>query len=73
MIYLALSEAIFQKIKELLEREDIEYKRIDDGESLFELSKKSRPDLIILELVQNMLFIMITKVSLMIISQTKKP
>jgi len=49
MIYLALSEAIFQKIKELLEREDIEYKRIDDGESLFELSKKSRPDLIILE------------------------
>ncbi len=49
MIFLALSEAIFQKIKEILEREGFSYKRIDDGESLFNLSKKSHPDVIILE------------------------
>ncbi len=49
MIFLALSEAIFQKIKEILEKEGFSYRRIDDGESLFELSKKSHPDLIILE------------------------
>ena len=49
MILLALSEGIFQKTKKLLEKENLKYKRIDDGEKLFEIAQEVKPELIILE------------------------
>jgi len=49
MIYLALSEHIFEKVKEILEKHNLKYEKIEDGEQLLELAKKDPPDLIILE------------------------
>jgi PleD family two-component response regulator len=49
MIYLALSEDIFNKIKILLESQKIKYKRIEDGETLLKQAQKEKPELIILE------------------------
>lgn len=49
MIYLALSESLADKIKNILEGYKIKYRIIEDGETLLKLSKKEKPDLIILE------------------------
>ncbi|WP_022854996.1 response regulator [Thermodesulfobacterium thermophilum] len=49
MIYLALSEDLFKKLKEALEKHKIRYKLIEDGETLLKLAKKEKPRLIILE------------------------
>ena len=49
MIFLAISENLFNKIKDLLEQEKLKYKFIEDGETLIKLSKKCKPRLIILE------------------------
>ncbi|WP_051920642.1 response regulator [Thermodesulfobacterium hydrogeniphilum] len=49
MIFLALSEKLFNKIKDILETHKIKYKLIEDGESLLKLAKKEKPELIILE------------------------
>lgn len=49
MIYLALSENIYNKIKEILDRHKIKYKFIEDGETLLKITKKDKPKLIILE------------------------
>ncbi len=49
MIFLALSERLFNKVKKILEDHDLKYKLIEDGETLFRLAKKEKPDLIILE------------------------
>ena len=49
MIYLALSETLYNKIKKSLENHKFKYKIIEDGETLLELTKKEKPKLIILE------------------------
>jgi PleD family two-component response regulator len=49
MIYLALSETLFNKIAKILEKYKVKYKNIEDGETLLELAKKDKPKLIILE------------------------
>ncbi len=49
MIYLALSEDIFNRIKSLLESHKLRYKRIEDGETLLKKAQKEKPELIILE------------------------
>ena len=49
MIFLALSENLFNKIKKILENEGLKYKFIEDGETLITLTKRYKPDLIILE------------------------
>lgn len=49
MILIALSEAIFEKIKPLLEELRIKYEKIENGEELLERAKKIKPTLIILE------------------------
>ncbi|MDF2953438.1 MAG: Response regulator c-di-GMP phosphodiesterase [Thermodesulfobacterium sp.] len=49
MVYLALSESLFNKLVKLLEGYKIKYKLIEDGETLLELAKKDPPKLIILE------------------------
>ncbi|QER42178.1 response regulator [Thermodesulfobacterium sp. TA1] len=49
MIYLALSEDLFNRLKEVLEKLKLKYKLIEDGETLLKLSKKEKPKLIVLE------------------------
>ncbi len=49
MIFLALSEDIFFKLKELLEKNKLKFQKIDTGDKLLTLAKKERPELIILE------------------------
>jgi PleD family two-component response regulator len=49
MIFLALSENLFNKLKRILDAQKIKYKLIEDGETLLKLSKKEKPELIILE------------------------
>ncbi|MCD6489615.1 MAG: response regulator [Thermodesulfobacterium sp.] len=49
MIYIALSESLFNKLAKILENHKIKYKFIGDGETLLELAKKDPPELIILE------------------------
>ncbi len=49
MIFLAISENLFNKIKTLLDQEKLKYRFIEDGETLIKLSKKYKPHLIILE------------------------
>lgn len=49
MIFLALSEDIFIKLKELLEKNNLKFQKIDTGDKLLTLAKKENPDLIILE------------------------
>lgn len=49
MIFLALSEDIFNKLKELLTKNKLKFQKIDTGDKLLSLAKKEKPDLIILE------------------------
>ncbi len=49
MILIALSEAIFSKIKKVLEEHQYKYERVESGEELLERAKKLKPQLIILE------------------------
>lgn len=49
MILIALSEAIFLKIKGLIEKYQYKYERVESGEELLERAKKLKPQLIILE------------------------
>lgn len=49
MIIIALSEAILEKLKPLLEELKLKYQKIESGEELLEKAKKFRPNLIILE------------------------
>ena len=49
MIYLALSESLYNKLAKLLQDHKIKYKMIEDGETLLELAKKEKPKLILLE------------------------
>ncbi len=49
MILISLSEGIFEKIKKLLEENNLKYEKVETGEELLELAKKSKPELIILE------------------------
>lgn len=49
MILIALSEAIFEKLKPLLEELKVKYQKVENGEELLEKAKKQKPDLILLE------------------------
>jgi len=49
MVYLALSESLYNKLAKILEEFKIKHKIIEDGETLLELTKKEKPKLIILE------------------------
>ncbi len=49
MIYLAVSESLYQKFSKILENYKVKHKLIEDGETLLELAKKEKPKLIILE------------------------
>ncbi|MFN4196610.1 MAG: PleD family two-component system response regulator [Caldimicrobium sp.] len=49
MILIALSEAIFEKLKPFLEELKVKYQKVENGEELLEKAKKLKPDLILLE------------------------
>jgi len=49
MVFIALSENLFDRIKKVLDTFGLKYRLIEDGESLINLSKRYKPDLIILE------------------------
>ena len=49
LVYLALSEAVSQKVEKVLKRFSCRVRKIPDGEALIELAREEPPDLIILE------------------------
>ncbi|OAQ21166.1 response regulator [Thermosulfurimonas dismutans] len=49
LVYLALSESVAQKVKEILKGFNCRVESVPDGEALINLSRETLPDLIIIE------------------------
>lgn len=49
LVYLALSESVAQKVKEILKGFNCRMESVPDGEALINLSRETLPDLIVIE------------------------